>query len=254
MREKRQKFVAYYRVSTDKQSKDMPAQKTAVKNYLKDFWPPAKSFKEIESGKSSKNRPELQKALEYCKKHDATLIVAKLDRLSRDLEFIGWIQNSGIRFICADMPQATRETIGFMGVMARWEREQISKRTKEALAEKKKAGVKLGWNNLAARKKIMATKERKKRKRQRDLLKQKQDVKPKPLKKKEKPLSQREIHDLKVAPLLKSLKHQGMTFEKIAQNFNETGAVSTRQGGKWSAMQVFRIYKRLNGHMKDNGK
>ncbi len=121
------------------------------------------------------------------------------------------------------------------------------------MAEKKKAGVKLGWNNLAARKKIMATKERKKRKRQRDLLKQKQDVKPKPLKKKEKPLSKRELHDLKVAPLLKSLKHQGMSFEKIAQNFNETGAVFTRQGGKWSAMQVFRIYKRLNGHMKIMG-
>ena len=69
--------------------------------------------------------------------------MAKLDRLSRDLEFIGWLQKTDIRFVCCDMPQATRETIGFMGVMARWEREQIAKRTKEALAEKKKKGIKL---------------------------------------------------------------------------------------------------------------
>ncbi len=139
MREKRQKYVAYYRVSTNKQSEEMPAQKTAVKTYLKDKWPPVENFTEIMSGKSAKNRPELQKALEYCKKHDATLIVAKLDRLSRDLEFIGWIQNSNIRFICADMPQATRETIGFMGVMARWEREQISQRTRGSFGREKES-------------------------------------------------------------------------------------------------------------------
>ncbi len=67
------------------------------------------------------------------------MIVAKLDRLSRDLEFIGWIQNSNIRFICADMPQATRETIGFMGVMARWEREQISQRTRGSFGREKES-------------------------------------------------------------------------------------------------------------------
>ena len=232
-------FVAYYRVSTKKQSQDMPAQKTAVKNHLKHLWPPERDFTETESGKASKNRPELHKALEYCKKHDSTLIVAKLDRLSRDLEFIGWMQNSGIKFICADMPNATRETIGFMGVMARWEREQISKRTKEALAEKKKAGVKLGWHNQAVRKKIKATKSKKKRIAR--VLKPKaprvKEVKPREV-------NQRERFDHQVAPLLKSLRHQGLSFEKIAQNFNQTG-VATRQGGQWSARQVFRIYKRL---------
>ena len=72
--------------------------------------------------------------------------MAKLDRLSRDLEFIGWLQKKDIKFVCCDMPQATRETIGFMGVMARWEREQIARRTKEALAERKKRGVKLGYD------------------------------------------------------------------------------------------------------------
>lgn len=241
-----QRFVAYYRVSTKKQAQDMPAQKAAVKNYLKDLWPPEKSFTETESGKASKNRPELHKALEYCKQHNATLIVAKLDRLSRDLEFIGWIQNSDIRFICADMPQATRETIGFMGVMARWEREQISKRTREALKEKKKAGVKLGWHNKEVRKKIKATlaqrvKERKKLK----ILKEKEEaLNPSPQKMRE--FNKRERFDLTVAAALKSLRHQGVSFEKIAKTFNETG-VKTRQGGKWSSRQVFRICKRLNG-------
>ena len=142
---KNKTFVAYYRVSTGKQSKEMPAQKNAVKNYLKNFWPPEKSFTEIESG-GNNSRPELQKALAYCKDHNATLVVAKLDRLSRDLGFIAHLQDN-IDFVCCDMPQATRETIGFMAVIARWEREQIAKRTKEALAEKKKKGVKLGSHN-----------------------------------------------------------------------------------------------------------
>ena len=64
---------------------------------------------------------------------------------------IGWLQNTAIKFVCCDMPEATRETIGFMGVMARWEREQIAKRTKEALAEKKRQGVKLGYHIPAVR-------------------------------------------------------------------------------------------------------
>ena len=145
-RAKKELFVAYYRVSTKKQSKDMLAQKTAVQKYLKNRWPPVKSFLERESGKEAHNRQELIKALEYCYENKATLIVAKLDRLSRDLEFIGWIQKTDIEFVCCDMPHATRETIGLMGVMARWERDQASRRTKEALAELKKKGVKLGYH------------------------------------------------------------------------------------------------------------
>ena len=95
----------------------MASQKTAVKNCLQTRWPPDKSFTETESG-AKNNRPELEKALAYYKKHNATLIVAKLDRLNRDLEFIGWIQKTKIKFICCDMPEATRETIGFMAVIA----------------------------------------------------------------------------------------------------------------------------------------
>ena len=245
-----QRFVAYYRVSTNKQSSEMPAQKTAVKNYLKAFWPPEKSFTEIESGKKS-DRPELKKALEYCQKNNAVLVVAKLDRLSRDLEFIGWIQNTDIKFVCCDMPQATRETIGFMGVMARWEREQIAKRTKEALAEKRKQGVKLGSNNPKvkaglkvywkgkAQKRAKEDKlkafERKKAKIERDYLKSKKL----PIRK----TNARKEADKAILPVIKTLKAEGYSFEKIAQSLNSQG-YQTRRGYEWSKMQVFIVAKR----------
>ena len=101
------KYIAYYRVSTDKQGASglgLEAQKTAVRNYLKDKYPPDYQFTEVESGKSS-DRPELQKALELCKKEKAVLIVAKLDRLSRDLHFITSLSKAKIKFICCDMPE-----------------------------------------------------------------------------------------------------------------------------------------------------
>ena len=142
-----QKFVAYYRVSTKKQDGEVPAQKTAVKNYLKNYYPPIESFTEVESG-SKNNRPELLKALEYCKQHNCKLVVAKLDRLSRDLGFIANLQKSNVEFVCADMPEANSLTISLLGCLAQWERDQIAKRTKLALAEKKlDPKIKLGSHN-----------------------------------------------------------------------------------------------------------
>ena len=246
----RRQFVAYYRVSTGKQAVEMPTQKTAVKNYLKTYWPPSASFTEIESGKSAKNRPELQKALAYCKEHKATLVVAKLDRLSRDLAFIATLQdNQEIDFVCCDMPQATKETIAFMGIMARWEREQIAKRTKEALAEKRKSGVKLGSHNpkvmaglkrFRKRQAIEMDKKRKAKKAERE--------KAKAFKKKGKAQgvikpSKRELDDQKVLPAIKCLRGHGLSFMKVANSLNKEG-VPTRQGGKWTDTGVIRICKR----------
>ena len=237
-------FVAYYRVSTKKQNGEMSAQKTAVKNYLKNYWPPEKSFTEIESG-GKNTRPELAKALDYCKQHKATLIVAKLDRLSRDLGFIARLQDD-IDFVCCDMPQATRETIGFMAVMARWEREQIAKRTKEALAEKRKAGVLLGSNNprvakglnqwRADRAKIRADKAKQK---QADKAQKKQVIS-KPVKP-----SKRELDDKKVLPTIKAFRDQGFSYKKIAHALIKSG-MPTRQGGKWTETAIIRIAKRNN--------
>ena len=251
----RKEFVAYYRVSTGKQAVEMPAQKRAVKNYLKQFWPPSRSFIEIESGKSTHNRPELIKALNYCKEHKATLVVAKLDRLSRDLAFIATLQdNKEIDFVCCDMPQATKETIAFMGIMARWEREQIAKRTKESLAEKRAQGVLLGANNpkvskgldrwrskqakIRDKKEQLKRAEREKRKEQRakdKLLKT--TLKGTPSK-----VSQ---DDLKVCGNIKILREQNFSYEKIAKALNKSG-IKTRRGHLWSSKQVIRVAKRNN--------
>lgn len=139
------KYVIYYRVSTKKQGLSglgLEAQRTIVENYIKNNVVIAE-FTEVETGKSI-NRPQLNKALECCKLHNATLLVAKLDRLARNLNFITSLQASNIDFVCCDMPTANRLTIHIIAAIAENEAQLISQRTKQALAEKKKQGVKLG--------------------------------------------------------------------------------------------------------------
>ena len=241
------RFVAYYRVSSRKQSKEMVAQKTAVRNYLGNRWPPEKSFTEQLSGKSIHNREQLKEALEYAYDNDATLVVAKLDRLSRDLEFIGWIQNTGIKFVCCDMPEATRETIGFMGVMARWEREQIAQRTKEALAERKKAGVKLGSHHPKTRRcleKMWKEKRRQKKIREKALEKERKALAKKRKKNPEPPkLTKAQIADQRVIPTIKVMRSQDKTFKEIADALNKSG-IPSRWGCRWHKTSVLRVADR----------
>jgi DNA invertase Pin-like site-specific DNA recombinase len=141
------KFVAYFRVSTDRQGKSglgLEAQRETVMNYLNGGnWSLVGEFTEIESGKRS-DRPELEKALAACKKQKAKLVIAKLDRLSRNLAFIATLMESGVQFVAADMPEANELTVPIMAAMAQYEGKQISKRTKDALAAAKKRGVRLG--------------------------------------------------------------------------------------------------------------
>jgi len=143
-------YVIYYRVSTKKQGLSglgLEAQRTIVESYIKNNKVIAE-FTEIETGKSA-NRPQLNRALECCKSNNATLIVAKLDRLARNLHFVTSLQAANIDFICCDMPSANRLTIHIIAAIAENEAQLISQRTKQALAEKKKQGVKLGnpYNN-----------------------------------------------------------------------------------------------------------
>ena len=146
------KFVSYIRVSTQKQGRSglgLEAQKKAVMDYLNGGdWELIAEFHEVESGKKN-DRKELAKALERCKLTGATLVIAKLDRLSRDAHFLLGLQKSEVDFVCCDMPDANKMTIQIMAVMAQHEREMISKRTKEALAAAKRRGVKLGCPNGA---------------------------------------------------------------------------------------------------------
>lgn len=236
----RKQFVAYYRVSTQKQNLGLHAQKTMVKSYLKRFWPPSKSFTEKESGKSDKNRPQLQRALEYCKEHDATLVVATLSRLSRDLHFITMLQKHKIEFVVCDMPEATPLTIHIMGAIAQYERETISKRTSRALQELKKQGKKLGSHNPKIRKglkKLWAKKRKLKKEIQKKIQKKVFKV--------NQGKSKRQIFDEKVCDMIKILKKEGYSYRAITEKLNAS-SVATRQSGIWHATQVQRIARRNN--------
>jgi DNA invertase Pin-like site-specific DNA recombinase len=141
------RFVSYYRVSTSRQGRSglgIEAQKRSVSDYLNGGdWDLIGEFVEVESGKIDA-RPQLQSALAQCELTGATLVVAKLDRLSRNVAFLAALQDSGTKFVAADMPEANELTIHIMAAVAQAERKAISRRTKEALAAAKARGVRLG--------------------------------------------------------------------------------------------------------------
>src|SRR3990170_911972 len=141
------RFVSYLRVATAKQSHsslELEAQRQTVADYLSGGqWQLVTEVVEIESGKRS-DRPKLAEALRLCRLHNATLVIAKLDRLSLDAHFLLGLEKAGVDFVAADMPSANRLTVGIMAMVADEERGMISKRTKAALAAAKARGVKLG--------------------------------------------------------------------------------------------------------------
>src|SRR2546423_6629915 len=130
------RFVAYFRVSTDRQGKSglgLQAQRKSVVDYLDGGrWSLVAEFTEIESGKHN-DRPELAKALAACKKQRAKLVIAKLDRLSRNLAFIAALMESGVEFVAVDNPHANKLTVHILAAVAQHEREMISERTQAAL-------------------------------------------------------------------------------------------------------------------------
>ena len=141
------KYIAYYRVSTTKQGQSglgLEAQQAAVVDYLKsNTGDLITEYTEVQSG-SKDDRPELQAALRQCRLTGATLLIAKLDRLSRNRSFLMSIQDSSIKFVAVDMPEANHFTVGLMACLADYERQLISERTKAALKAAKARGVKLG--------------------------------------------------------------------------------------------------------------
>ena len=148
-----QKFVAYERVSTARQGRSglgLEAQRKAIDDFAASRGADVLArFTEVESGRKNE-RPELAKALTLAKLTGATLLIAKLDRLSRNAAFLLTLRDSGVRFLACDMPEANDLTVGIMALVAQQEREAISRRTKEALAAAKARGVKLGNPNGAA--------------------------------------------------------------------------------------------------------
>lgn len=140
-------LVAYYRVSTDRQGRSglgLDAQRAAIAAFLNGgSWELVAEFTEVESGKR-KDRPQLAAAIGAAKKGKATLVIAKLDRLARNVHLISGLMESGVEFVAADMPQANRLTVHILAAVAEHEREMISQRTKAALQVAKSRGVRLG--------------------------------------------------------------------------------------------------------------
>jgi len=142
-------YIAYYRVSTPKQAESglgLESQRSIVHKHISperiDF-----EFTEVESGKKN-SRPLLLQAIHNCKEHGHTLVIAKLDRLSRNLSFVSALMDSGVKFICCDMPHANELTIHIISAVAENERNLISERTRAALKAKSEQGYKLGTPNL----------------------------------------------------------------------------------------------------------
>lgn len=211
-------------MSTAKQGKSglgLDAQRRAVEDYLSaGNWQLIGESVEVESGKLNL-RPKLEAALAHCELTGATLIVAKLDRLSRNVAFLATLQDSGARFIAVDMPEANELTIHIMAAVAQAERKAISRRTKEALAAAKARGIKLGGlrgdpANLRLGPAISA---------------------------KRRAASAQDRAE-KVMRKIKELQgDDAMTLRKLAERLNDAGIYAPR-GGTWSASQVRSVISR----------
>lgn len=140
------KYITYTRLSKESKSKGnlgLEAQEEIINLHIKpeDI---LMRFSEIETGTNKKLRPVLDEAIVNCRKHKATLVVAKLDRLSRNVAFIFTLRDSGIKFMALDLPEFNTMTLGIFATFAEYEAQKISERTKSALAVKKANGVRLG--------------------------------------------------------------------------------------------------------------
>jgi len=221
-------IIGYYRVSTDKQGKSglgLEAQQKALRDYSRLAGGKVlKSYTEIESGKET-DRTELRKALAHAKRSRATLVIAKLDRLSRNATFLFQLQDSGVDFVCCDNPHANKLTIRILAVIAEDERERIGLRTKEALAAYKARGGKLGGELPQCRNLTPEA-------RQRGAIAAGESHKQR---------ADEAYED--IYPMMLDLREKGYTLQEIAGELNQQGH-TTRRGKAWNHVQVMRVLKR----------
>ena len=216
--------IAYYRVSTAKQGQSglgLEAQRASVLAHARsqelDI---VAEFTEVETGTRKRRRPQLEAALEHTRKVGGVLLIAKLDRLARNVAVVATLMESGVRFVAVDMPEADNLTIHVMAAVAEREAQLISARTKAALAARKARGLKLGKPEnltLEARKKGAAASR------------------------------QRAVQDMRsVAAYAGALREQGLSLRAIAAQLDQHG-FQTRRGGTWSPTQVKRVLDRRGG-------
>lgn len=216
------KFISYLRVSTQRQGRSglgLEAQRESVLGYLNGGnWTLIEEIVEIESGKRN-DRPKLAEALRLCRVHSATLVIAKLDRLARNVNFISNLMEAGVEFVAVDLPQANRLTVHIMAAMAEHEAAMISQRTKAALTAAKARGTKLGgvrWNSgaIASQGQTASIQVRAAK-------------------------ASKRASDLR--PMIESIRTAGATsLHQIAAALNEKG-IPTARGGEWSSVQVSRV-------------
>lgn len=210
------KIISYIRVSTQKQGMSglgLEAQRKAVQQYLAEQGSElVAEFVEVESGKKTdKQRPELAKALEACKKHKAVLVVAKLDRLARNVHFISGLMESKVKFVCLDMPEANELTLHVMAAFAEHEAKRISERTKAALAVAKERGVQLGTAGQANLQPNIEARQQ-----------------------------QAQAFAESLSGIFEGFKLRELTQRKMVEELNQLG-IKTARGGSWSLVQVQRI-------------
>lgn len=211
-------IVAYYRVSTDKQGRSglgLEAQQKAVQDYASIYGRDiAATFTEVESGTNA-DREQLARALAEAKRIKGTLVIAKLDRLARDVHFVSGLMKSGVDFVAADMPSADKTMIQIFAVMGEWERDKISERTRAALAAAKARGVKLGnpvWAETIDKARAANS-------------------------------DRARVWAENILPTIRSIQVQGQprpSLREIAAELNRRG-IRTARGGKWYAATVQRV-------------
>ena len=219
------KFISYLRVSTARQGASglgLEAQREAVSRYLNGGnWTLVQELLEVESGKRN-DRPQIAEALRLCRLHKATLIIAKLDRLARNVHFISSLMESSVDFVACDFPEANRLTVHILAAVAEHEAAMISARTKAALTAAKARGVALGGQrgpvqrmaSMSARgtRQSALVRQQSAAKRRDDLL-----------------------------PVIQEIRANGaVSLHGVASRLNEAG-LTTARGGQWTATQVSRL-------------
>jgi DNA invertase Pin-like site-specific DNA recombinase len=221
------RFIAYYRVSTDRQRKSglgLEAQQATVTTYIAKNGQLLAAYQEAESGRKN-DRPELAKALAHARRTKSCLLIAKWDRLSRNAAFLLALVNTDVEIVACDCPFINKMIVGILAVVAEWEAEQTGIRTKDALKAYKARGGKLGTHDPRCK---LLTKEASAKGRKRSIAVNRAKA-------------DEAYADL--VPIMLSLKAGGESNNGIARHLNSTGH-ETRNGKPWNHVQVGRVLDR----------